>query len=102
MTTTKKASTDPVHHKVIFKTPDGSVRVQINDVEQAGDGGRLVLVNDNQENDELFEVAKIQAVNLIINYRKDDPMRIWPALRADLDARRFTITVTEVLPGKGP
>jgi hypothetical protein len=93
---TKKAAGTP-----IFQTPEGAVRLQINDVELDADGGRVVLVADNSDasgGDALSEDQKVMQVSLIINYRKDEPMRIWPSLRPEIAAKRYTITVTEAAP----
>jgi hypothetical protein len=86
-----------------FKTPLGALRVAENDVEKDFDGGRVALVADNGEQaktetnpsgDALFE-DKILGISVVINYRKDEPMRDWPSIREEIAKRRFTLHITE-------
>jgi hypothetical protein len=85
-------------------TPAGAFRLTENDVEKDFDGGRIVLVADNGDQakspanpagDALSEDAKITGITVVINYRKDEPMRAWPSLRDDIAKRRFTVRITE-------
>lgn len=83
-------------HDTVFQTPKGAARVNINDVEQAGEGGRVSIVFDTTEpkgDDTLFEEMKMYGGTLILNFRKDGPMRDFPATREEMEAARYTITV---------
>lgn len=84
---------------VVFQSPEGSVRLTENDVEQDADGGRIVLVADAPSlgNDFVEGEEKVSNITLVINYRRDDPMRKWPATREDRARRRFTVNVKEVV-----
>jgi hypothetical protein len=84
--------------------PLGALRLTENDVEKDFDGGRIVLTGDNSEaaktpsnpsGDKLTEDLKIMAVSVVINYRKDEPMRDWPSIREDIAKRRFSIRIWE-------
>lgn len=87
-----------------LKTPKGSLRVTENDIERPYDGGRIVLVADNGEfaktadnpsGDKLSEDMKIMGITVIINYRKDDPMKEWPSTKEDMEKKRYVLTITE-------
>lgn len=86
--------------KVIFESPPGVFRVNLNDLEQGGEGGRISLVTDASENDHLSEEEKITGVTVLLNYRKDKPMEAWPKNRAEMEKRRFTVRITEEAPAK--
>lgn len=82
----------------VFQTPAGAARVNINDVQQGGEGGRVSIVFDTTEpagDDSLFEDMKMHGGTLILNYRKDDPMRAFPATREAMETARYTITLTK-------
>lgn len=81
--------------KAIFQSPVGVMRLQENDVEMDVDGGRVVLVADNTESDSLFEEFRIAGVTVVLNYRKDEPMRKWPVTRTERSSRRFTLVIYE-------
>lgn len=83
---------------VRFVTPVGALRTQINDVNQLGQGGRVALVADNSgEDDSLSEDFKITGVSLILNFRKDNPMRDYPEPAND-GGKRYSIILIEHTP----
>ncbi|MDB4948901.1 MAG: hypothetical protein JWM27_1550 [Gemmatimonadetes bacterium] len=79
--------------QVIFATPLDAFRLQENDLNMDYDGGRVVLVG---EQDGALEAAtEVQGATLVLSYRRDEPMRRWPLSREDRARRRFTVLVLE-------
>lgn len=75
-----------------FSTPVGALRCTENDVEMPADGGRVIFtLPPGPLTDELYENQKITGVTVLLNYRKDEPMRDHPATREQKEAERYTL-----------
>lgn len=81
--------------KEIYRTPKGAVRVQLNDVEQAGEGGRVALVADPISDITMFDEQKLVGVSLTFNFRRDEPMRVYPYDKVGMDKKRYTLVLLE-------
>lgn len=92
-----KTITLPDGATVKFITPSGVMRMQTNDVDQLGDGGRVAMVADNSEDDTLSEEFKITAVSWLMNFRKDKPMLDYPRPKDD-GGKRYSVILIEHTP----
>lgn len=78
--------------QIAFSTPVGALRCTENDVEMPADGGRIIFTLPNSPAaEELYENQKVNGVTLLVNYRKDEPMRAHPATREEKEAERYTL-----------
>lgn len=79
-----------------LELPIGSLRVTENDIDMDADGGRIVLTADAPALGELQEAPHfITQVTVVINYRKDEPMKEYPNRREERAKRRFSLTIEE-------
>lgn len=77
-------------------TPAGALRLTENDVEAAFDGGRIVFsLASGALAEVLFDEEKVTGVTAMINFRKDEPMRKFPATRVEREAKRYTLLLVE-------
>ena len=70
----------------------------VNEVERPMDGGQVRLafgIPTGQKADGLTFGL------MVVGYSQDDPMRIWPSTRKDMEGRRFRVRVEEIAP-EGP
>lgn len=79
-----------------LKLPVGAFRITENDIDMDADGGRIVLTADAPALGELVEAPNfITQVTVVINYRKDEPMKAYPNRREDRAKRRFSVEIDE-------
>lgn len=72
------------------------LRVQVNDVEQLGEGGRVVLVADgNCLGKSFVRETDIQQVTVVLNYLEDDSMRAYPSMRLNDANERYSVMIVE-------
>lgn len=77
-----------------FVSPPAVFRINENSVDQAGEGGRISIVADNIEDDRLTEDFKMLGATVLLNYRKDEPMRAFP-LPSQAGRKRWTLILVE-------
>lgn len=68
--------------------------VRMNEKESPYDGGRLLLHCDDTE------VAKADFIQaeVILNAKTDDALAAFPSTRADMQSRKFLVTIAEITP----
>lgn len=81
--------------KVIFD--QAGFFCNVNRVEDEGEGGLVSLVIDppHAPDDKFFEDKKMSGGTLSLNYRKDEPMRLWPVTLEEKRGKRYRVVVTE-------
>lgn len=82
-------------HKEIFRSPTGAMRVNRNDVEQAGDGGMVSVVADVMQDAKMFDDQKLIGLSLTFNFRRDDPMKAFPYTKDGMAGKRYTLVLFE-------
>lgn len=86
--------------KEVFRTPTGALTCSINDMEQAQDGGRvmLALANESDASKELYYDRQINGVSVVVNYLRDKGMDVFPTLKEGMLAKRYTLILIEEQP----
>jgi hypothetical protein len=84
----------PEGSRVKWVSPTAVFRINENSVDQAGEGGRISIVADNVEDDKLTEDMKMLGATVLLNYRKDEPMRQFP-LPAQAGRKRWSVILVE-------
>lgn len=85
--------------RAVFKSPP-TLWVQENDRATEAPGGRIVLVADTGSDAlrEELEDLGLQAVTVLVNYRRNAPMDAWPLEAADREARRYQAVLLDAAP----
>jgi hypothetical protein len=89
-----KTITLPKGARVRYLSPTAVYRMQENGWPGAGEGGRISLVADNIEDDRLTDDQKIVGSTVMLNFRKDDPMKEYP-LPVEAGGKRWTVILVE-------
>lgn len=69
-----------------------TAQVRSNEIEEPFDGGRLLLHCDDAEAKKLG----FHQIEVICNALTDEALAQFPSTRADKEARKFRVTVTEI------
>lgn len=89
--------------KLIYKTPKGFAKCIDNDIEQDADGGRVTITAQDQfqipgSKESMYDDQKLLAASVVLNFRKDEPMEVFPRTREEKARRRFTVEIYEEEP----
>lgn len=81
----------------VFRTPAGSLMCAVNDMEQAQDGGRVMLTldNDSPGGKILYNDARMNGVSAVLNFLLDRGMEVFPTDKAGMLAKRYTLVIYE-------
>jgi hypothetical protein len=66
--------------------------VRMNEKEAPFDGGRLLLHCDDAE----ANAAEFLQVEVILNASTDEALAAFPSTRAEMESRKFQVTITEL------